>query len=124
MDRSLNMRERGDIGESLACEYLAEKGHKIITRNFRYGRLGEVDIITECYGTLCFIEVKTRTSKKFGNPCEAIGERKIRTIKKISTVFLLKYAYKDMNIRFDVIEVFVSTSSFELKEINHIENAF
>ncbi len=51
--------EIGKLGENFACEYLVEKGYKIIERNFRKP-WGELDIITMAPNkTLVFIEVKT-----------------------------------------------------------------
>ncbi|WP_444353365.1 YraN family protein, partial [Phascolarctobacterium succinatutens] len=41
-------------------------GYKILTRNFRCHRYGEIDIIIEKSGCISFIEVKTRASTRFG----------------------------------------------------------
>lgn len=57
--------ELGKLGEDLACEYLVDKGYKIIERNFRKP-WGELDIIAKSPDrTLVFVEVKT--VQQFGN---------------------------------------------------------
>lgn len=54
--------ELGKSGEDLACEYLVDKGYKIIERNFRRP-WGELDIIAKSRDkTLIFVEVKTMRS--------------------------------------------------------------
>lgn len=62
----------GKYGEDFACRYLQNKGYKILTRNFRCHRYGEIDIIVEKSGCISFIEVKTRASSRFGRPIEAV----------------------------------------------------
>ncbi len=59
------------IGENAAAEFLKKKGYVILERNFRKG-YGEIDIIAVKKGTLVFVEVKTRSSDKFGTPLDAI----------------------------------------------------
>ena len=49
----------GQVGENLACAYLAGLGYKIVERNVRQ-KFGEIDIVAkDKNGTLCFVEVKT-----------------------------------------------------------------
>jgi len=48
------------LGEDLACEYLAQKGYKIIERNFRK-KYQEIDIIAIHTETLVFVEVKIKS---------------------------------------------------------------
>jgi len=49
----------GDKREKIAREYLENKGYKILDKNFRYNKLGELDIIAQKDDTITFIEVKT-----------------------------------------------------------------
>lgn len=57
----LDPHQLGQEGERLAAEYLAKIGYRIIERNYRYHR-NEIDIIARDHRTLCFIEVKTRST--------------------------------------------------------------
>lgn len=108
------------LGEDAACEFLKKKGYKILERNFRKG-YGEIDIIALHEKTLIFIEVKTRSSNKFGTPFEAISPSKLRTLLK--TAQLYKYVLHPElpdNMRIDAIGVV--TAKGEVEEIEHLEN--
>ena len=65
----------GRWGEQAAADYLASKGYEILERNL-YTPHGEIDIISRLDGLTVLVEVKTRTSKRFGYPEEAINTRK------------------------------------------------
>lgn len=72
-------KEVGRWGEEIAAAYLKRKGYTIVDRNF-YTPEGEIDLIVfyEDNGEkiLVFVEVKTRTSEKFGYPEEAFTRKK------------------------------------------------
>lgn len=65
----------GRDGEEAAAEYLAAQGFRVLDRNWRTP-LGELDIVALEGADLVVIEVKTRTSERFGHPLEAIDGRK------------------------------------------------
>src|ERR1700741_3624038 len=72
---------RGVRGEKLACRFLRRQhGYKILYRNFRGRRGGEIDIVCRDRDTLVFVEVKTRRSEDFGRPRAAIDRKKQRRI--------------------------------------------
>ena len=124
--KQFNNRELGNFGENEACRYLERRGYLILDRNFRVGRLGELDIIASNQETLCFIEVKTRKNLRFGTPAEAVTARKVRVIRMLSQIYLQKHKMHDTHIRFDILEIYISTSRTSplIKRMNHIENAF
>ena len=115
----MNNRESGSYHESIAIEYLKDKGYKIIDRNV-LNKCGELDII--CISDkkeIVFVEVKYRSSLKAGDPLEAVDSRKIRKICKASAAYLRYHGqYSDMQVRYDVIGV------YDNEQIRHIENAF
>src|SRR4051812_47699136 len=59
-DNRTAKRKVGDIGETIACQYILNKGFKILGRNY-LKPYGEIDIIAEKAGIYHFIEVKTIT---------------------------------------------------------------
>ena len=67
----------GKIGEKVAQEYLIKNDYEILVKNFRC-KQGEIDIIAKDKNELVFIEVKTRTNKKYGNPIDAVTYNQIR----------------------------------------------
>lgn len=109
-------------GNGQCSKYLIKNNHIIIERNFR-SKKGEIDIISKFQNLIIFTEVKSRFSKDFGLPCEAITRYKINNIKSVASYFLYLKRIRNVNIRFDVIEIFFNYYDNNYT-INHIENAF
>jgi putative endonuclease len=65
----------GRWGEEMAAEYLRERGYEIVDKNARTP-YGEIDLVARRDDLTVFVEVKTRTSRRFGLPEEAITPRK------------------------------------------------
>ena len=65
----------GQWGESIATDYLNERGYKIIAHNVRTP-FGEIDIVAKQGDVIILVEVKTRTSDKMGLPEVSITARK------------------------------------------------
>ncbi|MGC1378127.1 MAG: YraN family protein [Anaerolineales bacterium] len=65
----------GRWGEEMAAAYLQERGYEIVEKNARTP-CGEIDLVARRDGLTVFVEVKTRTSRRFGLPEEAITPRK------------------------------------------------
>ncbi len=118
----MTTKEIGDFGENAACKYLKKNGMEIIERNFRT-RSGEIDIIARDGETTVFVEVKTRITNEFGNPCEFVNFRKREKIIGTAICYLGR---DDVDMRFDVIEVLyhMRFSRPHADNINHIKNAF
>jgi putative endonuclease len=116
----------GKIGEDAAADYLSSNGYRIVERNFRAGRLGEIDIIAYDKDFLCFIEVKTRTGLNYGYPSEAVGYAKQMNLRRLAMAYARQRGIKETCFRFDVAEVWVDTKNESLVpvEINIIKNAF
>jgi len=72
---SKHLQRIGQWGESAAADYLEKRGYTVITRNARTP-YGEIDIVAEKEGYTIFVEVKARTTKKFGPPEIAVTRRK------------------------------------------------
>ncbi len=127
MENSLNnKRTAGTEGEKIAAEYLKEQNYSILAMNFRYKRLGEIDIIARENNFICFIEVKARSTLNYGLPREAVNYRKQENIKKLASVFISKNKLFNADIRFDVVEVYIKKSKdvMTIENINLIKNAF
>lgn len=112
----------GRFGEDKACDYLEKNNYKIIERNFRC-KQGEIDIIAKdlSKNELVFIEVKTRLNFNFGRPAQSVNYVKQKHILNVSKYYLYKNSIQNTFIRFDIIEVFVKNSEFQ---INHIIQIF
>jgi putative endonuclease len=110
----------GRSGEETACALLKKNGYKILVRNYK-NRLGEIDIIACDRDTICFIEVKSRHSNKFGLPQEAIFASKQRKISRVALSYLKENNLFDKIARFDVVSVMYSG---EKPRSDLIKNAF
>ena len=105
MVQNRNHKTYGDAGEDLATQFLVQERYRILCRNFRC-RHGEIDIIAESDGYLCFIEVKRRKNTVSGHPFEAISINKIRHICRTALYYLHCNGLPDSTaVRFDVISV-------------------
>lgn len=104
----------GRLGENISTDYLIKKGYKIIDKNFLC-RQGEIDIIAVDKNEIVFIEVKTRTSLKYGNPIEAINKNKIKHIYNTAKYYLHINSLQDKFVRFDVIEIYITNKTCYIK---------
>lgn len=111
--------EIGKIGENIACKYLQSIGYKIIEKNFE-SRQGEIDIIAIDKNEIVFIEVKTRTSKRYGTPIEAVNKNKQKHLMKTIKYYIYVKHLENKFIRIDVIEIFLSKNKYKLNHVKQI----
>ena len=100
--------EIGRKGEELACTFLESNGFEILYRNYRYQRVGEIDIIAQKSDLIVFVEVKSRNYPSYGGALYSISNRKKATFKKIASQFLASHTNlysKDNIYRFDMISI-------------------
>ena len=114
--QDLHKKVLGRKGEKLVEAYLKKQGCKILKRNYRTP-FGEADLIVEDGEEIAFVEVKTRTSERYGTPAEAVGKEKQRRYKKIAQFYWVSHG-EEPNARFDVAEVFADG------KIEYIKYAF
>ena len=106
-EQRLNQKSKrlfGKQGENYACRLLQKSGYRIIERNFT-SRFGEIDIIAQDKDTLVFVEVKTRWSRRFGLPEEAVTPQKLFRIKKTGEYFSLRHPHLPKKLRIDVVAI-------------------
>ena len=118
----MGSKELGDLGEEHAARSLALRGYNILVRKFRC-RAGEIDIIALDRGILVFIEVRSRSDEEYGFPYETINHRKRQRIRRVATVFQMKYNFLDRDSRFDCVSVIFGKNG-DLKDIEIIKDAF
>lgn len=111
-------------GEEIAAKYLQKLGFKIIDRNFR-GRNTELDIVAvqpstgSGQATLVFVEVKTRSSDKFGTPFEQIAYWKLKSLIKAAQFYKLTHKNLPELMRIDAISV---QYSYKGPQVEHLQN--
>ncbi len=111
--------ELGTKGEKLAVTFLKKKEYQILETNYRHLK-NEVDIIAQFQNQLIAIEVKTRSTRDFGDPQEFVKPSQIKSIIAATNAYVEQKDI-ELEVRFDVIAI-INTNG--LLEIEHIEEAF
>ncbi len=109
----------------MALRYLQRRGWKLLYRNFRGPRGGEVDIVMrggEKKSLLVCIEVKTRTRRGFGRPLDAVNAEKQALIERGANRWLKELGRRDIPWRFDVVEVILEKG--KKPDVTLVEDAF
>ena len=112
----MNKRNRGAEGEYLVRDYLVGQRIRVLDMNYRRAT-GEIDVIAQEGATVVFIEVKRRTTARFGRPAEAVTPVKRARIVRTALLYLQQKRLMDAPVRFDVVELTPG-------EIRHIRGAF
>lgn len=117
------MAEKHDLGrkgEELAIAHLRSLGYEIRDVNWRSYHL-ELDIVARDGDELVIVEVKSRSSKSYEHPLEAMSNKKIRFLINAADAYITEHNL-DLETRFDVISlIFFSKTDFKLE---HFKNAF
>lgn len=112
----------GATGEEIAVDYLVSQGYVVFDRNWR-SKSGEIDIIaSEKFNSqdeLIFIEVKTRSSRDYGDPIEAITATKYLRMYRLALEWLSENSASREAWRLDVISIVISRTQ-EI-EIDHLK---
>jgi putative endonuclease len=111
-NQSSKTSQIGKSGEQIAADYIEAAGYRIVVCNFtapigrsRNGATvkGEIDIVAVDGETLCFIEVKTRTSDDFADPIVNVDRRKQAVISRTAGVYLTLFGLGEIKYRYDVV---------------------
>ena len=117
----LNKNQRfGNWGEEIAKKYLIENKYKILETNYK-NYFGEIDIIAELKSKIIFIEVKTRSNRRFGLPEESVNSAKQKKLMKASEKYILANRLNN-EYQIDVITVEKKDNANSAK-LRHFKNA-
>jgi putative endonuclease len=99
--------ELGRRGEEAAFFYLRRHGYTVVARDWRSGKVrGDLDLVGWEGNTLCFIEVKTRTSRNVATAESAVDHDKTRVLRRIARQYLLAMPDTPDQVRFDVLSIY------------------
>jgi putative endonuclease len=114
----------GQAGEDAAYFHLRKLGYVMVARNWRVPQCkGELDLVAWDGDVLCFVEVKTRTTRDVKPAEAAVDERKRRELAVMARNFMRRLRReKPPEYRFDVVSVYLSTAG--AAEITLFKNAF
>jgi putative endonuclease len=112
----------GAAAERIAADYLRAQGLEILELNFRR-RLGELDIVAREGDVLVIVEVRTRSSDRFGGAAASVGPAKqARLIRAAAQLLQQRRELSRLRVRFDVVTV--SEVGRETQRVEWIRHAF
>ncbi len=110
-------------GEDAAFFFLRRLGYIIVARRFRAHRThGDIDLVAWDGDTLCFIEVKTRTTHDVKPAEVSVDHDKRRSISKVAREYLRKLPELPTR-RFDIVSVYCDNQGKQ-PNITLFKNAF
>lgn len=118
----------GALGEQLAVDHLTSLGWRVLARNWRC-RYGELDVIAaEPRGVVVFVEVKTRTTDRFGGVEQAVTPVKVRRLRRLAGLWLAGQDGRWSQVRIDVVGVRIGRRAtppgglgWEVFELTHVQ---
>lgn len=116
-------RDVGNAGEDAAARYLSRRGYRILHRNLRLGRTGELDIVARQGSTLVFIEVKAKISGELGGFMN-ITPAKQRKLIELAEHYLQRYRPDPSAVRFDAVEVEFADPRLRNPQVRLLPDAF
>lgn len=111
--------QMGVWGEELAAAYLREKGYVILERDW-HSKHRDIDIIAQDGDTIVFVEVKTRRSRDFADPLQAVNSDKKYNL-RLAINHYIHYRKIEKQWRFDVITI-VGELDSSIPDITHIKD--
>lgn len=108
----------GAEAEHWAEKYLLSQGLKLIARNYR-GRFGEIDLIMQDKETLVFVEVRQRSSNRFGGAAASINHQKQQKLIRTAQQYLARLGHTPP-CRFDAMLM----TDAEGRDVVWVKNAF
>lgn len=109
------MNNKGIESERLAADYLQRQGLVLLNSNYSC-RFGEIDLVMREGNTLVFVEVRQRSTDRFGGAAMSITQAKQKKISLTAQSYLQKHG--DSACRFDVVLIDGS------QQIEWLRNAF
>lgn len=116
-------RRFGRYGERVAASWLRAHGHRILRTNWRWGRSGELDIVSREGDTLVITEVKSALGTRGGAPARHVDRHKRELLRRGANNWLrLLNSPRPVPVRFDIIEVYLPAGG--VPETERLMNAF
>jgi putative endonuclease len=113
-------KQKGDLWEVIAIKYLQRNDYRILETNYKFGRFWEIDVIAQKNDIFYFIEVKYRSSQKYGTAEESITKSKLYKLEKSIYSYCMKKRIDLDNISFQVITIVKGQTSNKLTHYKNI----
>lgn len=114
------MNQSGARAEALCAERMRRAGLRILARNWRC-RMGEIDLIADEAGVTVFVEVRQRSSRRYGGARESITA--VKRARLIAAAGHYLAGRRERNCRFDVMLI-DGADAGRIEDIEWIRDAF
>jgi|ERR1700728_1944820 putative endonuclease len=116
--------ETGLQGERAAFFWLMRRGYVVVARAWHSSRApGDLDIIAWKGDTLCFIEVKTRTTRDVAPAHLAVDHRKRRVLRRLARHYMRQLPPgSKLQTRFDILSIYFERD--KPPDFEHFPGAF
>jgi putative endonuclease len=114
-------RDLGASGERLAAHFLTKSGYRILARNWRYGSIGELDLVAQDGDCLVIVEVRTRRGQSYGTPEESVIQAKQARLATLAAAYAAETGWNGP-LRIDVVAIHLAADG-SLREIHHLRDA-
>lgn len=108
----------GKAGESVAADYLEDQGIRVIDSNWRCPA-GEIDLVALDGSELVIVEVKTRHSRRYGDPLEAVTQAKLRRLRTLAVLWAREHRHVIGVLRIDAVGIVMDGRS--APHIDHLK---
>jgi putative endonuclease len=108
----------GQFGERVAADYLEDKGIRVIDSNWRCPA-GEIDLVALDGAELVIVEVKTRRSRRYGDPLEAVTAAKLQRLRTLAVLWAREHRHVMGALRVDAVGIIMDGRS--APHIDHLK---
>jgi putative endonuclease len=117
----------GRRGERAAFFCLRRRGFIVVARGWRSGIVrGDLDLIAWEGDTLCFVEVKTRTTRAVATAEASVDEDKRRALRRLARHYLRQLPERvrdaELPVRFDILSIYFEEG--KPADFDHFRGAF
>jgi putative endonuclease len=115
--------ETGLRGERAGFFWLMRRGYVVVARGWHSARArGDLDLIVWKGETLCFIEVKTRTTRNVATAEVAVDDRKRRVLRRLARHYMRQLPPGEVEARFDILSIYFERD--KVPDFEHFPGAF
>ncbi|MEO6530648.1 MAG: YraN family protein [Specibacter sp.] len=100
----------GQTGERMAADYLEDRGIRVIDSNWRCPR-GEIDLVALDGEELVIVEVKTRRSRRYGDPLESLTRAKVLRLRTLAVLWAREHQHVLGAVRIDAVGIVLDNSA-------------
>ncbi|MDO4541677.1 MAG: YraN family protein [Bacillota bacterium] len=119
---SLYRKKLGRRGEDEVCRRLKKQGFRLLAQNYTI-RGGEIDLIMTKDEKIIFVEVKTRSSREYGDALESITYRKKQSLVRAAEIFLQERSLSHCDVAFWAAAVYTDTQE-KIEKVEIIPDIF